>query len=158
MADTPILIRSAVSGDAEVIAVFCERLAQETEGLTLDAATVRRGVRAALDDGAKGRYFVAEVDGRPVGVLLTTYEWSDWRDSLYLWIQSVYVDTAYRGRGVFRRLYDHVAGLVGRDGICGLRLYAHAENEGAIQTYRRLGMRHYGYRVFETADPLRPEE
>jgi len=150
-----ITIRDARSADVEVIALFNEAMALETEGLRLDPATIRSGVRAVIDDPSRGRYYVAELQDRVAGALLVTYEWSDWRNAMFLWLQSVYVDPAHRRRGVFSRLYAHVEALARSPGHCGLRLYMDAHNASARAAYERLGMRHENYLVFETRDRLR---
>ena len=73
---------------------------------------VRNGVHALLSDPAKGAYFIAETEADGaitiVGQLLITYEWSDWRNGNFWWIQSVYVEERFRSRGVFRSLYRRV--------------------------------------------------
>ena len=150
-----IQVREAVPNEAQLIADFNIAMARETENVKLPPERVVPGVHAVFDDPSKGTYFVAEIDGEVVGVLLITYEWSDWRNEMYLWIQSVYVSPQHRRKGVFRSLYRHVERLAGEEGSCGLRLYAHAHNERAVATYRDLGMFHYGYHVFETPDVLR---
>ena len=114
------------------------------------------GVKALLNDSAKGTYFLAEMDGLIVGQLLITYEWSDWRNGTFWWLQSVFVDPAYRGHGVFKALFQHVRRLAAeRDDVCGLRLYMDSHNARARQVYERLGMKHAGYEVFETDFVLR---
>lgn len=85
------IFREGRPGDAETIAKFQIAMARETEEIDLDRAACRRGVRAVFDDPAKGRYFVAELDGETVASLLITYEWSDWRNGVVWWIQSMFV-------------------------------------------------------------------
>jgi GNAT superfamily N-acetyltransferase len=107
-------------------------------------------VAALLDDPAKGRYFVAEMDGAVAGQLMLTYEWSDWRNGNIWWLQSVYVKRECRGQGVFRTLFRHVQKLASaRGGVCALRLYMHAENSTARLTYARAGMKLTPYQVYE---------
>ena len=155
MEEPEIAIRAARPGDVEFLARSNEAMARETEGIRLDPAAIRAGVRAVLDDPAKGIYFIAELDGRPAGCLLITYEWSDWRNGTFLWIQSVHVEPGLRRRGIFTRLYRHVEEMARAPGRCGLRLYVEEGNEAARATYRRLGMDFRGYILFETRDPLR---
>jgi GNAT superfamily N-acetyltransferase len=144
-------IRDATPADLSFIAAANAALASETEGLALDPALVNPGVKAVLDDPGLGRYYVAEINGQVVGQLMTTYEWSDWRNGVFLWIQSVYVLPAHRGDGVFRALFDHLAGLASRDSrICGIRLYVDRANERAQQVYEKLGMHRSNYGVMET--------
>jgi GNAT superfamily N-acetyltransferase len=151
-----IVIRNAGPADAAVIVEFNRLLALESEGKTLDARELALGVDAILGDPALGRYFVAVAGGRIVGQMMITYEWSDWRNGMIWWLQSVYVEPGHRRRGVFRRLFEHVHGAAAADpGIAGLRLYVENGNRAAIETYIRLGLAEAGYRVLEQI-PLRP--
>jgi ribosomal protein S18 acetylase RimI-like enzyme len=143
-------IRRAAPADAAVITEFNRLLAAESEGVTLNPATLAAGVAAVLADPVKGIYFVAQEGGEVVGQLLITYEYSDWRHGWLWWIQSVYVRAEHRRRGVFRDLYRHVEGLAKDDPtVVGLRLYVEHENHPARQTYQRLGMKQTGYVVME---------
>jgi GNAT superfamily N-acetyltransferase len=145
-------IRHARLTDAVVIADFNSRLAWETEKLRLNSAIVSRGVRALLEDAAKGTYFVVEANGVVIGQLLITYEWSDWRNGHFWWIQSVYVAADSRRDGVFRGLFRHVEKLArSRRDVCGLRLYVEKSNRRAHTTYERLGMKHTHYEIYETS-------
>jgi GNAT superfamily N-acetyltransferase len=144
-------IRPAKISDATFIADCNQRLALETEQLQLDPARVAAGVAALLADPAKGVYFIAECDGAPAGQLLVTYEWSEWRNGNFWWIQSVYVPEKFRSRGIFRALFEHVQTLAkSRKDVCGLRLYVEAHNSRAQEVYRRLGMKKSDYELFET--------
>ena len=138
----PLTVRPAITADLPAIVEYNRRLAWETEHLELEPATVTAGVIAAIDDpDQKGPYFLA-VDGDDiVGQLQVTFEWSDWRNGWFWWIQSVYVLANRRGRGVFRLLYEHVRTLARQAGnVVGIRLYVERENRPAQETYRRLGM------------------
>ena len=143
-------IREAGPADCDVLAEFALAMARETEDRGLDAATLRAGVATLLADPALGRTFVVEADGEVVASLMLTTEWSEWRNGLFWWIQSVYVRPAQRGRGHYRRLHEHVRALAAREpGVCGLRLYVERENTGAQATYRALGMVETQYLLFE---------
>jgi ribosomal protein S18 acetylase RimI-like enzyme len=149
-------IRKAVLKDAPVVTDFNLKLADESEGLKLDAKVVAKGVRGLLKNPARGIYLLAEngsVKSKKeiIGQLMLTPEWSDWRNGNFWWIQSVYVPKEFRGRGVFRSLYRHVTQLARKQGnICGLRLYVEKQNEPALRAYKKLGMKETYYRVFET--------
>lgn len=146
----PFAIRPATPADTERIAEFNRRLAEETEGKHLDAPTVLLGVQALLDAPDQGRYYVADSGDVLVGQLLLTYEWSDWRNGRFWWIQSVYVAPSHRRQGVFSALYGHVQELAREDpAVCGLRLYVEEHNADALDTYRALGMSPTGYHVLE---------
>ena len=125
-------------------------MAFETEGMTLDEALVRPGVGAVLADSSLGFYLVAEIAGRPAGQLMVTYEWSDWRNGLWWWIQSVYVPPEFRRRGVYTALHRHVTGEAkAAGGVCGIRLYVEQENAAAQQVYESLDMYRTRYHMYE---------
>ena len=147
----PMKIREATRHDLEFIIHANSELAAESEGQTLDPSLLRPGIEAVLKDPALGRYYLAEIGGRSVGQLLTTYEWSDWRNGLFLGIQSVYVLPEHRGTGVFRALFHHLWELGRTDArICGIRLYVDRNNVRAKEVYGRLGMHRSNYSVMET--------
>jgi ribosomal protein S18 acetylase RimI-like enzyme len=146
----PHHVRWAAHSDLERIAAANRRLALETEGLELDEKRVREGVLALLNDPAKGRYLVAERDGRVVGQLSITYEWSDWRNGFFWWIQSVYVWPEARRQGVFRALYRELERHArANGGVCGLRLYVERHNGAALAVYESLGMKRTVYDMLE---------
>jgi ribosomal protein S18 acetylase RimI-like enzyme len=144
-------IRRARTDDAETIASFNDGIARETEHRSLDPAVINPGVADVLGDPAKGQYWVAEHDGKIVGQIMVTYEWSDWRNGTMWWIQSVYVHPDHRRRGVFSDLYRHVESLARKEPqVCGLRLYVEEQNVHAQATYHSLGMHKPGYLVMQT--------
>jgi GNAT superfamily N-acetyltransferase len=144
------MVRPARPTDTEAIVDFNARLAQETEHLTLDPALLSLGVDAVLADPVKGRYWVAETDGRVIGQLSVTYEWSDWRNGWFWWIQSVYVVAEYRRLGVFRQLYRHVQQLATEEtDVVGLRLYVENENHAAQAVYADLGMTPIPFKILQ---------
>ena len=152
----PVTIRPARPTDAAVVIDFNLRLAWETEHRRLDPGVLGAGVAAVLADIRKGVYFVAEAGGgsggepaRVVGQCSVTYEWSDWRNGDFWWLQSVYVDADWRRQGVFRALFDHVRAAAVASRAAGLRLYVEENNVSAQATYRRHGMHPTAYRVFE---------
>jgi GNAT superfamily N-acetyltransferase len=150
-------VRPATAGDLEAIVDGNLNLARESENVVLDVATLHEGVRALLEGRAPGRYWAAEEDGRVVGQLLITYEWSDWRNRMVWWIQSVYVAPDQRRRGVLTALYERVRREAKEAGCGGLRLYVDNGNGRAQAAYTALGMNGEHYRVFEDmfADPPR---
>ena len=149
-----INIRYASPSDAVIIAEFNARMAKETENLELDRELLRRGTEALLADLPKGMYYLAETGGTVIGQLMITYEWSDWRNATFWWIQSVFVLPEYRMHGVFRKLYHHIESLARTRGdVCGLRLYVDISNKLAQQTYKALGMDHSHYQMMEMDIP-----
>ncbi len=145
-----ISIRRGTASDAETIAGFNAAMALETEKLSLERPRMLEGVRAVLRDVSKGFYLVAELRGRAVGQMMITYEWSDWRNGVFWWIQSVYVEPDQRRAGVYTSLHQYVVEEAQRLGdVCGIRLYVERENEIAQGVYRGLGMQKTVYDMFE---------
>lgn len=145
-----MIIRQAIEADAPAIVEFQLAMAWETETLRLDEPTVVKGVAAVFADQSKGTYYVAETDGKVVGSLLTTFEWSDWRNGTVLWIQSVYVRPEYRKRSIFSKLYKHIHKMViDNPNLRGIRLYADKTNTSAHGVYEHLGMTAEHYQMYE---------
>ncbi len=169
------MIRTATPADHEAIVRFNLALARESEDRELDEGTLRRGVAAFLEDPARGRYYLAFEDpeeGRgggpepdagpgtdgigsladepsPIGQVMVTYEYSDWRAGPIWWIQSVYVHSDHRRAGVYRALHAHLAREARRAGAVGLRLYVDRANRRAKDTYEAMGMKPSRYDMYE---------
>ena len=136
--------------DARDIIEFQIAMARETESIDLNRHICSRGVEAVFEDRSLGRYFVAESGTALIGSLMITFEWSDWRNGMVWWIQSVYVRPEFRRQRVYAGLYEHVRKLAeANESIKGIRLYVDTRNEPAQEVYRRMGMNGEHYRVFE---------
>ncbi len=143
-------MREAIRKDIPLIVDYNQALAHETEALELDRDVLRSGVERAFDHQHLCWYFVAEMEGKVVGQTLITYEWSDWRDGLIWWMQSVYVHSDYRKRGVFQSIYKHIESLAQKDPQArAIRLYVKDDNDKGMSAYRRAGMTDSGYVVYE---------
>lgn len=152
---TPLLIVRADRTHLGSIVDGNAAMALETEKLVLDRLRLTAGVGAVLDDPAKGFYLVATrrgADGAAtvVGQLMVTFEWSDWRNGVFFWIQSVYVWPGARRTGVYRALYAELVKMArARGDVSGIRLYVERENRRAQATYAALGMAHAHYDMYE---------
>jgi ribosomal protein S18 acetylase RimI-like enzyme len=152
MVSEDIVIRQARLEDIEILIRFSAAMAWETEQRTLDQERLRQGILAVFDRADRGIFYVAEhrPDHRVIGQCLITYEWSDWRNAQFWWIQSVYVDPQWRRRGVYRRLHDSIRRQAQTTpGVCGIRLYVEQNNTTAQEAYRRTGLHHSNYLVLE---------
>jgi GNAT superfamily N-acetyltransferase len=144
-----ISIRKARPEDASVIIDFQQKMAWETEELTLAITLVTKGVNEVFDNHTRGQYWVAEEDDQIVASLLITYEWSDWRNANVWWFQSVYVLPGFRRRGIFRSMYNVIKEEADKQGVAGLRLYVETNNSRAQKTYESLGMKSEHYTMYE---------
>ena len=143
-------IRNALPQDADTIVKFEVAMALETEGKQLDEGVLKSGILAVIESPDKGFYIIATVGNLTVGVLMITYEWSDWRNGLFWWIQSVYVEEKWRRKGVYRKMHEHVHNLAKlAETVCGIRLYVDQSNFIAKNTYHALGMMENNYDMYE---------
>jgi GNAT superfamily N-acetyltransferase len=144
-------IRLAKREDAAALIEFNQAMALETEGKKLDARILQSGVEAIFSAIDKGFYVVAEqTDGTIVGGLMVTFEWSDWRNNWFWWIQSVYILPEERGKKIYSRLYEFVkAQARTQKNVCGFRLYVEKENLRAQRVYEKLGMESSHYLMYE---------
>ncbi|WP_395680271.1 GNAT family N-acetyltransferase [Dokdonella sp.] len=146
----PLRIRDAVATDVAFLADCNAAMALETEHKELGRDVLERGIAAVFERPERGFYLVAERNGERLGCLLVTFEWSDWRNGNWWWLQSVYVVPPARRGGVFRALHDEVwRRLRLRPDAVGLRLYVERDNQRAQATYASLGMVETAYRLFE---------
>ena len=81
-----IIIRYANQDDATTIVNLNSAMAMETENKQLDSNTVNKGVNEILNNSDNGFYLIAESNSVPVGQLMLTKEWSDWRNGEFWWI------------------------------------------------------------------------
>ena len=147
-----INIRAANKGDLAILVQNNQALAEETEALLLDKDVLREGIEQALKR-EECHYFVAVIGEKVVGQTMITYEWSDWRNGIIWWIQSVYVLPAQRKQGIFRVLFKHIENLAKvNPQVKALRLYVMHNNNAGKDTYQSLGMNDSGYIVFEKED------
>ena len=145
-----LTIRRANPSDQAVLVEFNAALAWETEHKRLRQDVLAAGVRAVFADSARGFYTLAEEAGEIIGQMMVTFEWSDWRNGWFWWVQSVYVREDARRKGVFRALYKGVQRQAIADpNVIGLRLYVESDNTRAQATYRALGMTKTTYGVME---------
>ncbi len=142
-------IRRAGLADLTTVVEFNARLAEESEGVCLDRERLRSGVEALLRDESRGFYLLAESDDGVMGQLALTFEWSDWRNGVFWWLQSVYVCPGFRRRGVLRALYERVLELARSQSVCGVRLYVEKNNVSAQEAYRRLGFAQAVFDMYE---------
>ena len=143
-------IRNAEPKDIETIAKYNIKMALETENKYLDKEIITAGVSSIINDSSKGIYWVMEMNKIIIGQLMVTYEWSDWRNGMMWWIQSVYVPKEHRRQGVYSKMYNNLLELAQLDSeCCGIRLYVEKENKKAQKTYEKLDMKNAGYEIME---------
>lgn len=143
-------IEKASLEDVDWIAEFQKKMALETEALVLKESEVVAGVERVLSSEKLGFYLYAKDEGKiPAACLLVLSEWSDWRNAPVWWIHSVYVEKAFRRKGLFSLLYVEVKKRAQLEGVRGIRLYVEKGNKTAKQVYSKIGMSNEHYELYE---------
>jgi GNAT superfamily N-acetyltransferase len=137
---TNCVIRKAKNQDLATLVKFNQALVWEARGEELEPQVLTQGIQAVLSDSNRGFYTVVEVENEPIAAALVTFEWSDWRNAWFWWLQDVYVQPSYRQQGIFRSLYTHLKTQAQAAKVCGLRLYVYKGNTRAQEVYQRMGM------------------
>ena len=141
---------TATPADADFILHANLSMAAETEDKGLDSDKLSAGIHYLLEHPNEGIYLIAEIDGQSVGTSMLTFEWSEWRNGRFWWIQSVYVLPEARRQGVYSALHETSKKLAKEvPQACGIRLYVEQDNVNAQKTYQALGMFETHYRLYE---------
>ena len=143
-------VSKAQKSDIPEIIQFNINMAMETENKKLDEQTVTKGVNEVFNSPSLGYYIITKDSSGILGCLMITYEWSDWRNGLFWWIQSVYVKKTYRRKGVFKKMYKFIhERAINAKKCTGIRLYVENNNSIAQKVYNNLGMEETYYKLFE---------
>ncbi len=136
---TEPLVRTATVADVPVIRRFIAGLA-EYEKLGDQCVATEAGVRASLF-GAEpaAEVLIAEVDGSPAGFALFHHNYSTFLAQRGIWLEDLFVDPAFRGRGVGKRLLGRLAGIARERGCARIKWEVLDWNELAIGFYHSIG-------------------
>lgn len=129
--------RAARSGDLEALVDFACRLHVEDQMGPPIARTARGGVRARMQETvASQAAYVIERDGQAVAKADLSLR----NPRRGAQIAGVYVDGAYRGRGIATALIRGMVDLLFAEGMPSVSLHVRADNAAAITAYARAGM------------------
>ncbi len=132
-------LRPATEADVPVILQLIRELA-EYEGLLPEVVATEAPVRESLfGDRPRAEAILGEAAGVVAGFAVYFHNFSTFLGRPGLYIEDVFVRPRFRGRGLGRRFFIHLARLA-RDRGCGRMEWAVLNwNEGAIRFYRRIG-------------------
>jgi GNAT superfamily N-acetyltransferase len=97
------------------------------------------GLRLILDHPAIGRLFVLSVDDRIAGMANALITVSTAEGRYVVLLEDVIVARPFRGKGLGRRLVEHVCAWARREGMGRVTLLADRDNAEALAFYARLG-------------------
>ncbi len=132
-ATVPATIRPAGDADAAAVAGAVERLLVELGGRRPPRAELEAEVRAAIADPGIGTILVADGGGEIVGVLSASWQRALHVPGRYATIQDLWVDSAWRSRGVGAELMDAFTDLCGKQGVTRVEVGLPRESFDAIR-------------------------
>lgn len=131
---------------AAMTALLAELFAQEAD-FRPDGDKQRRGLQLILANPGLGRLFVLRLGGEVVGMANVLTSVSTAEGAPVAILEDVIVAAPHRGRGLGRRLLEHVIAWAGAAGMARISLLTDADNERAQATYARLGFSPSAMRV-----------
>ena len=150
-AASELTVREADAGDVEGVAAAVGSLLDELGGRSPSPEELKAEVRALLEDPAGGSVLIAEADGGIVGVLSASWQRAIHVPGVYATIQDLWVDEAWRSRGVGAELVEAIASQARTRGVSRLEVGLPRETFAAIAStesfYRRNGFEHLGPRM-----------
>ncbi len=141
-ADRPaVSIRTATVADVPLILHFIRGLA-EYEKLAHECVATEATLEQSLfGEGAGAEVVLAFADYKAAGFALFFHNYSTFLAQRGLYLEDLFVDPAFRGRGIGRALLAHLAGLAMARG-CGRFEWSVLDwNRDAIAFYEKLGAR-----------------
>ncbi len=155
-AATEAAVREAGAGDVEGVATAAASLLAEVGGRIPARAEMEAEVQALLDDPQGGSVLIAEADGAIVGVVTASWQRAIHVPGIYATIQDLWVDGAWRSRGVGAELVEAIASQARTRGVSRLEVGLPRETFAAIAStesfYKRNGFEHLGPRMRRLLD------
>jgi GNAT superfamily N-acetyltransferase len=153
---TETAVREAGAEDVEAVVLAVEGLLRELGGRRPERPELEAEVRALLDDPAGGSVLIAEAGGEIVGVLSASWQRAIHVPGIYATIQDLWVDGAWRSRGVGAELVEAIASQARGRGVSRLEVGLPRETFAAIAStesfYERNGFEHLGPRMRRLLD------
>jgi CheY-like chemotaxis protein/N-acetylglutamate synthase-like GNAT family acetyltransferase len=136
---TKPVVRNATVADVSVIRRFIAALA-DYERLGDQCVATEADVRSSLF-GAEpaAEVLIAEVDGAPAGFALFHHNYSTFQAKRGIWLEDLFVDPAFRGHGVGKRLLGRLAAMARERGCARIKWSVLDWNDLAIGFYHSIG-------------------
>jgi ribosomal protein S18 acetylase RimI-like enzyme len=148
LSEASLKVRSAELNDLDQLVEFTAAEAREAEGHEKDTKTLKDGIKAALEDCSIAMYWVLmNQNNETVGSASALKEWSDWNAGYYWWIQSMYIQPDYRGKGHMDLLLDAIKSEMNEQAGLKLRLYVNENNQAAKRAYKKANFAFSKYRI-----------
>ena len=136
-----ITVREGCLDDIPALVDLLGGLFDAETDLSADPDRQHRGLTALMSETPTARVWVAEAEGRVVGMCQVQTKISTAEGGAVGEIEDVVVAPDCRGWGVGRRLLDVLEAWAAAEGLLRLHLLADRHNTGALAFYDRLGWR-----------------
>ncbi len=137
-AENNLRLRPAIEEDVPVILNFILELA-EFEGARDQVRSTEEGLRDVLFERHITDALIAELDGMPVGFAIWAYSFSTFTGKPTLYIDDLYVQERYRGKGIGSRIFSYIAEIAYEKDCGRMDWYCMETNVSGKDYYHRMG-------------------
>jgi GNAT superfamily N-acetyltransferase len=137
----PIAIRNARTDDIPQIFQFICDLAEYEKALHEVKCTPQSLEESLFGPGAVAYTLMVEENGRPIGYAIYFFNYSTWLAAKGLYLEDLYVDPDFRGKGAGIKLMKHLAKEAVEQGCQRFEWSVLDWNTPSIEFYRGLGAR-----------------
>src|SRR6185437_16876266 len=134
-----VTIRDAIKSDVPAILGFVRELAEYEKLAHEVSATTELLDSALFGESPRAFAMICEVDGKAVGFALCFYNFSTFLGRPGIYLEDIYVQPAYRGRGIGRAVIKRIAAKAKAEGCGRIEWSVLNWNKPAVDFYRSLG-------------------
>lgn len=134
-----LTIRPATPADVKQILAFIRALAVYEREPDAVMATEEDLLRDGFGENPYYQCLMAEWDGDPAGFAFYFYDYSTWLGRPGIYLEDVFVDPPFRGRGIGKAMLQRLASIALEKGCARLKWQVLDWNTPAIEFYQALG-------------------
>lgn len=134
-----LTLRLATQPDAALILHYIRKLAEYEKRLDEVTATESAVTQTLFGEKPAAEVLILELEGQPVGFALFFHNYSTFLAAPGIYLEDVYVDPEYRGRGIGKSVFVYLARLALERGCGRFEWSVLTWNEPAIRFYEKLG-------------------
>lgn len=136
-----INIRNATKEDTTILLHFIKALAEYEKLLHEVVADENTIGKWLFCDAPKAYAIIVEWDGRPIGFALYFYNFSTFLGKAGIYIEDVFIEPEYRGKGAGKAVFQYMARKAVAEGCGRLEWWVLDWNQPAIDFYTSIGAR-----------------
>ena len=132
-------IKVATAEDVPIILSFIKRLAGHVDLLD-EVVACEQDLHDSLFNGDSNvEVLLGYVEGEPVAFVLFFTNYSTFLGRPGLYVEDLYIRSAYRGRGFGKAIFSHLAGLAAERNYGKIEWYTSEQNKAAVKFYHHIG-------------------